>query len=439
MASATVKNLATGGSSGILATDRREHFIDPFKFSELFKDETPFLWLAMKNRRSGFPDPVFKMFQYENTFMRRYIRNNGSSVTIAAASSGAATESDAVTIDGVTGFGSTTTIDASFVHKQFEVWDSALTTKRGVVILTDDTSTTTAKFKNLGTTAIATVDNDYFILISNAQEDGTTAPEAYASELSVVYNQCQQFWTPVQLEGEILYSALRGDNDEFNRLVAEKGKEHKIEMEGAFLKGQSPLGTNLGGADTFSYKDLLTGDNGKVVRTTYGMIPALDNYGSSSGDYQNLWDVSDADFTYGEYVDMTEKLFQYYPAKGELFGIAGGSNISFWSKMTYARSPKNNWTVQFSPTMEKFGINIRQLETPHGILNIAKSDALKFEYKKYMIVVDDRYVSYNEFRPTSYKTNIKTDDAYDGRKDVYFSDAGLGLTHIKTHARLKIV
>lgn len=440
MASATVKNLATGGSSAVLATDRREHFIDPFKFSELFKSETPFLWLAMKNRRSGFPDPVFKMFQYENTFMRRYIRNNGSSVTIAAASAGAAAESDAVTIDGVTGFGSTTTIDASFVHKQFEVWDSTLTTNRGVVLLTDDTSTTTAKFKNLGTTAISTVDNDYFILISNAQEDGSEAPDAYSSELSVVYNQCQQFKTPVQLEGEILYAALRGDNNEFNRLVAEKMKEHKVEMEGSFLKGKAPLGTNLGGADTFSYKDLLTGDNDKVVRTTYGILPALEDYGSTSGQYQNKWDVVEAEYTYSDYVDMTEKMFQYYPPNGELYAVSGPGAISFWSKLTYARSPKNNWTVQFSPqSTDSFGVNIRKLETPHGVLNITKSDALKFEYNKYMIVVDDRYVSYNEFRPTKYQTNVKTDNAYDGRKDLYFSDAGLGLTHIKTHARVKIV
>lgn len=442
MATATVKNLATGGSSGVLATDRREHHIDPFSFSELFKNETPFLWLAMKNRRQISGDPVFKMFQYENTFMRRYIRNNGSTVTIAAASAGAATESDAVTIDGVTGFGSTSTIDASFVHKQFEVWDSTLTTNKGVVLLTDDVSTTTAKFKNLGTTAISTVDNDYYILISNAQEDGTEAPDAYASELSVVYNQCQQFWTPVQLEGEILYAALRGDNNEFQRLVAEKGKEHKVEMEGAFMKGKSPLGTNLGGADTFSYKDLLTGDNGKVVRTTYGLIPALDNYGSSTStdQYRNLWDVTEASFTYDEYVDMTEKMFQYYPPNNELYAVAGPGAVSFWSKLTYARSPKANWTVQFSPQQtDTFGINIRKLETPHGILNITKSDALKFEYNKYMLVIDDRYVSFNEYRPTVYKTNIKTENAYDGRKDVYFSDAGLGLTHIKTHARVKIV
>lgn len=439
MATATVKTLATGGMSGILSGDRRQFYITPDQFSELFKNETPYLALSLKNRESGLKDPLFKMFQYENTYMRRYFYNNGSTVTIGAASSGAATASNAVTIDNVTGYGSTSTIDSSFVHKVFEVWDSTLTTLRGVVLLTDDTSTTTAKFKNLTTTAIATVDNDVFVEISNAQEDGSSAPDAIASELAVVWNQSQQFKTSIELKGELLYAALRGENNEFMRLVAEYTKAHKLNIEGAFLKGMNPVGTNLGAGDTFTNHDLLTGDTGGVVRTTYGIIPAITNYGSSSGDYQNIWTVNSALYQYADFVDMSEKLFQYYPPNGELYAITGPTAMSYWSKLLYARSPKDNWTVQFSPQgKDSFGLNVRKLDTPHGTLNLTKSDALKFEYKSKMVVVDDRYLKYMEYRPTEYKTNVKTDNAYDGRKDQIFSDAGNGITHIKTHALITV-
>ena len=441
MASATVKHLDTGDSTGILRTDRRKWYPIPQEYDELFKDDTPFLSLSMRNKKTGLSDPVFKMFQYENTFFRRYMYNNGSTVTIAAASSGAAAESSAVTIDNVTGFGSTSTIDASFVHKVFEVWDSTLTTLRGRAILTDDTSTTTAKFKNLGTTAIATVDNDVFVLITNAQEDGAEAPDAYSSELAVVWNQCQQFKTPVQLEGEILYASLRGENNELKRLQAEKYKEHRVEIEGAFLKGESPAGTNLGAADTFTDIYALTGDTGKVVRTTYGILPALNAYGTSTttSDYQNLFSITEGSYKYENFVDDTEKIFQYDPPGDTLYAITGPTANSYWSKLLYARSSKDNWVVQLSDKRkDSFGFNIRLLETPNGVLKLRPSKALKYEYKKYMVIPDDRHLAFYEYRPTKFMTDIKKDNAYDGRKDLYWSDAGIGIRHIKSHARMVI-
>ena len=439
MATASVKHLYTGSNTGVLYTDRRDFYLNPTTFSELFKSEVPFTTLARKNRKTGLKDPVFKMFQFENTFMRRYIRNNGSSVTIAAASSGASAESGAVTIDGVTGYGSHSTIDSSFVHNIYEVWDSGLTTKRGVCILTDDTSGTTAKFRNLGTTAISTVDNDYFIHISNAQEDGSEAPDAYSSELEVVWNQCQNFKNPLELKGAILDAALRGDSNELLRLRAEKFKQHKVDIEGAFMRGKAPLGTNLGGADTFTDLDALVGDNSDIIRTTYGIIPAIEDYGSSSGDYQNIWTYPKATMKYADFVDMSEKMFQYYPPDDMLYAISGRGALSFWSKMEYARGVKSNWTVQISEMKkDRMGFNVQYLETPHGVLALTKSDALRFEYNDYMVVPDDRYLSYHEFKPSVFKQNVKTDNDYEGQKDLYKSNVGLGLTHIKTHSLVKL-
>jgi len=442
MATATVKNLATGGMSAIMGVDRRDPYISPAQFAELFKDETPFLWLSLKNRQTGLKDPLFKMFQYENTYMRRYFYNNGSTVTIGAASAGAATESSAVTIDNVTGYGSTTTIDSSFVHKVFEVYDSTwvtdptLATLKGVVLLTDDASTTTAAFKNLTTTAVSTVDNDVFVEITNAQEDGSEAPDAIASELAIVWNQCQQFKTAIQLEGEILYASLRGENNEFMRLVAEYTKAHKLNIEGAFLRGSNPVGLNLAAGDTFTQHDALTGDTGKVVRSTMGIITALNKYGSSSGQYQNLWSFAQASASYSDFVDMSEKIFQFYPPNGELYAVSGPTAYSYWSKLLYARGKgiNDNWTVQFAPQgRDSFGVNVRVLSTPNGDLKLTKSDAMKFENAKKMVVVDDRNIKYMEYRPTEYKADIKKDNAYDGRKDQIFTDAGIGITHIKTH------
>jgi hypothetical protein len=440
MASATVKNLATGGAGGVLSDDRRRYYYKENEFAELFGDVTPYLSLSLRNRVKLGNDPVFKMFQYENTYMRRYVRNNGSSVTIAAASAGASAESDAITIDGVTGFGLTTTIDASMVGKQFEIWDSSKTTRRGLVVLTDDTSTTTAKFKNCGTTAIDTVNDDYFILRSNAQEDGSSAPDAYSTELSTVWNQVQTFKTSVQLEGAILRSSLKGASNELARHNLMKLKEHKLEIEGAFLLGDSPLGTNLAGTDTFAYKDLLTGDTDRVVRTTKGILRCIEDYGETSGDYQNKWTITEGSHKYADFVDMTEKMAQYSPPNRTLRMLCGPSAISYWDKMSYARDSKDKWTVNLTPPEKDgtFGWSVRKLITGHLTLELIQSDSLKYEYAKHMIVIDDRYIQYMDFKSTVFEQDILKENAYDGQKNLYWTEAGNGITHIKAHARVKI-
>lgn len=434
MATASVKHLYTGTTSGVLYTDRRDFYIKPTQFDELYKDVTPLLTLAAKDRKTGLKDSVYKMFQHENPWQRQYMVNNGSTVTIAAASTGAAAESNAVTFDGITGMNSD--IDTSYVHLMFEVWDSTLTTKRGVCILTDDTSSTTAKFRNLTGTAIATVDNDIFVCISNAQEDGSEAPDAWSDELSVVWNQTQQFKTAVEIKGDLYYAALKGASNELSRLRAQKMGEHKVHIEGALKKGSSPLGTNLGAGDTFTDLDKLVGDNSAVVRTTMGYIPAVENYGSTSGQYQNRFEIAAASAKYSDFVDMAEKIFQY--GDEERYALCGPGALSYWSNMAFAN--EQGWQVNISDSKkDSIGWTIKTLETPHGDLKLKKDMGLKFEYNKYMLVPDEKRLSLYEYRPTKFQANIKTDNAYDGEKDLYFSQVGLGMTHIKTHNIIKIV
>jgi hypothetical protein len=446
MASANVKNLATGGMSGVLSGDRRQYYYKPNEFAELFKDVTPYLSLSLRNRVKLGNDPIFKLFQYENTYMRQYFQNNGSSVTIAAASSGASAESSAVTIDNVTGFGLTTTIDASFVHKTFDVWDSTVLTDpknatyKGTVVLTDDTSTTTAKFKNFGGTAIATVDNDVFVYQSVAAEDGSEAPDATATELSTVWGQVQTFKTAVQLEGAILRSSLRGASNELVRHNLLKMKEHKLAIDKAFMWGQAPAGTNLDGSGTFTDSDQFTGDTGRVIRSTYGICRAIEDYGSTSGDFQNKWTVTAGTFKYADYVAMTEKMFQYDPPNQTLYALCGLGAMSYWSTLEYARSSRDNWIVQLSARQpdKTFGWSIRMLETPHGMLKLTPSMSLKYERNNYMLIPDDRYINYMDFKSTVFMQDILKENAYDGQKNLYWTEAGNGITHIKTHSRVVI-
>lgn len=428
---AVVKNLYTGTTTGVLYTDRRQFYLKPNQFAELFPSVTPFLTFTMKaNFRSGLADPVFKLFEHQAPWERQYLQNNGSTVAIAAGATGAAAESNAVTFDNITGLNSL--IDASYEGLQFEVWDSTLTTKKGVVICTEGTSSTTAKFKNLGKTAVNTVDNDYFVLIGQATEEGVVSPAAWADELKVVWNQCQIFRTPIEITGTLYQASLRGANKELARLRADKAAEHKIRMEKAFLFGSSLLGTNLSDADTFTDLDkLVRTSGGKPVRTTVGLVRAIEMYGASSGQYKSNFSINATSYNYDSFVDDMEIVFQYVPVAGSKDTFIGAKALSFFAKK--AMDKNSGWVLNQDSSIDTRGNKVRYLVTPHGDLKLNLTHSFKYEHSNQMLVADPRNIEYVQYRPTSFNANIKTDDGYDGVKDEYFSDAGLGITNIKAH------
>lgn len=438
MATPTPKNLYTGDTTGVLFLDRRDFYLKPKSFAELFPNVSPFTTFLMRaNFRTGLADPVFKLFQHQAPWQRQVMSVNGSGdIVIAAAGTGAAVESNAVTFNNITGLNAT--IDESYVHLQFEVWDESGSTLKGVVLLTDDTGSATAKFRNLGETAINTVDNDRFVCIGNAQEEGVVAPEAWADELVTVWNQTQIHRTPIEITGSLHQASLRGANKELARLRADKMAEHKIQIEKALLFGSSPLGTNLSSADTFTDLDKLVGDNSKVVRTTVGLLRALQLYGDSTAgaQYQSVFAVG-ATTEYGDLVDILETVFQYVPISGIKDSFLGAGALGWWSKR--AMEKNSGWVInQNSSERNIAGQKVRTLITPHGDINLVLTHSMKFEHKNQMLIVDPTNLEYVQYRPSKFAANIKTDDGFDGVKDEYFSDSGIGITNIKAHQLLEI-
>ena len=97
------------------------------------------------------------------------------------------------------------------------------------------------------------------------------------------------------------------------------------------------------------------------------------------------------------------------------------------------------WNIDMGPSQRNaLGFNYRQLETPHGVIHMVPTPALRGPYNKYMVVVSDENLFHSVYRPPVYQANVKTDDAYDGVKDQYMSDEGLGLTLIESHKIFKI-
>ena len=442
----TKKSMYNGGTAGVLYTDRRDFYVSPQVVKELWTDVAPFTTVISNRESRKVPDPIFKMFEHRNPWVKqKCLVNNGSGVTLDDDDSG-----DTVAVDGIVGLSSSP--DDSWIGLVFEFWNVAETTKAGTAVVTA-VSGSNLTMKSLSGAAFSVVDNAPMYVIGNAQGEGMTAPEAWADELQVVYNSSQIFKTLLQITGTLLAASLRGESSELARLRAQKNQEHKMQKEKAFLFGQRDSGTGLGEAaydagnkasnvdETFA-DDGRTDASGNVLRTTYGAVSAMDKYGESgSYDYQNVFSISEATYTYNSFVDDMEKVFQYVPEAGVKRAFCGAGALGYWSKMAGSEgiAGSSGWTVNLSDMRrDSLGFNYKVLETPHVILQLIPTPALRGPYNKYMLVVSEENLFHAQYRSPMYQANIKTDNAFDGVKDQYFSDEGVGMTLIESHHLFKV-
>jgi hypothetical protein len=438
-------------ASGVLYTDRRNFYVDPQVTKELWTDVAPFTTMISNQEQRQVPDPVFKMFEHRNPWVKQEFQNAGETVTLAANG----TESAALNIDNIQGLASS--VDSSYVGLVVEIWNEAKNSKKATALISSSVDADEIKVKIISTESgsdYTLVDNDYYLVIGNAHGEGSSAPDAWSDELDVVYNSCQIFKTPLQVTGTLEAAVLRGESSELARLRRMKAQEHKMQKEKAFLFGQRVGGTGLGDA-SYDAGNLgsdpaegaladggRTDSDGNLIRTTYGIISALEKYGNSTAthDGQNVFTV-DSSYSYGSFVDDMEKVFQYIPEAGVKRAFVGAGALGYWSKMAGDSGLAGNsgWSVNLGDMKrDALGFNYRVLETPHCMLQLIPTPALRGPYNKYMAVVSDENLFHAVYRPSMYQTNIKQDNAFDGVKDQYMSDEGVGIQLIESHHLFKI-
>ena len=416
-------------ATGVLYDDRRDFYIDPQVVKELWTDVAPFTTVVSNKETRQTNDPVFKMFEHRNPWVKQQFALGSNPDNLAAGND----ESIACTVTNISHLADAA--DSSWLGLVCEVWDSTLTTKRGVVMITTATSNSAVKYKNLTDSAIDAATGDIFQVIGNARAEGDVAPDAWSDELQVVFNSCQIFKTPLEITGTLLQAALRGESSELARLRTQKNQEHKMQKEKAFLFGTRVGGTDLAGSETFGDGGRTMSASGGLVRTTYGILSAIEKYGAASGDDQSRFTVDSA-YTYSNFVDDMEKVFQYVPTSGVKRAFCGAGALGYWSKMAGSEgfAGGSGWTVNLSDMKrDTLGFNYKVLETPHGILQLIPTPALRGPYNKKMLVIDEDNMFHAQYRSPMFQANIKTDNGYDGVKDQYFSDEGIGISLIESH------
>ena len=95
-------------ASGVLYTDRRNFYVDPQVTKELWTDVAPFTTMISNQEQRDVPDPVFKMFEHRNPWVKQEFQ----SATDVASRSAADAESNNMDIDNIKG------LDINFTNTQ---------------------------------------------------------------------------------------------------------------------------------------------------------------------------------------------------------------------------------------------------------------------------------------------------------------------------------
>jgi len=441
----TPKILFQGGASNVLFTDRRQFYPETEVF-EYWKNLTQFLtWVSTISRRPT-PDALYKIFEDTPTFQNQYFYNNGSGLTIASNGS----ESAAITVDNITNLTQGSTADESLIGLLFEVWNSTGTTKKGQAYISSVPSATTIKMKTTKASALTTADNDVFRCIGSVRGEKSVAGESYYNELSVVWNSTHFFSLPVEITGKLYKEVkLRGVSSELGRLREKKFKEMKMHVQNGLLKSSSTVGTNLDGSGSFTEANLRTitdqDSNSSSVRTTYGYIPILEDYGiewtgvGSMNENTNIFTIAAGTLNFDMFTDMSKIIhnkresdiipaFCGYGFIAEISKkVKDASKFGFLGKVEIGDNKINS-----------LGFNVRNLYTPFGTIQLIPTKALANEYEHYALLPNDQAIGVREYEPWEYVTDIKKDNNYTGIKDVINYDAGLQMNLLKTHHMIRL-
>jgi hypothetical protein len=415
-------NTTYADNNGVLFTDRRNLYLDPNITHELYPSVTPFLtFISRVQKRKKTKDPDFKMFEHRSKFYDMYCLINDGAISENLV---VGTETGTIAIDGMIG--------GIQLGSLVDVWNNAKTTYKGQAIVTTYTSQTSIELTATYVSSAALADNDYLFIISDAQAEGSGAPTAFADELEIAWNSCGIMKTPVQITGTLLEMSLKGYSKELARLRIEKEKEHKMKKEKAFLFSRRIGGLSTAPAHTVD-------SSGNAIRTTHGIIPSIEGYNSGSNVIQRQM----ATFNYDAFVDDMVTMFADVNERSVKYGFAGAGYLSYLNKISQGGFLRDT-NIYLNPNtkMSKYGFNIRELETPEGVLKLVPTRELTKThgglYTNTCVIIDPENVYHVTYRPSKYQTSIQDNDV-DGIKDQYFSDEGCGVVLPETHFIHKLV
>lgn len=437
MAVQEVKYSVSGGTSGVLYTDRRKFDLDRNRVKELYPTVAPFTTFITKLKSIPTSDPDYKMFEHRSEWVDMKFEVDGAGTW----ANGSATVGwDIANLD-VTATGAANT-NVGFLVKglilEFRDAATSIVNGRAVITNVDTQQQIDILSLTMGASAAAAgladlADGDIAYVIGQAHEEGSGSPSAWHTELSLIWNSAQIMKTPVEITGTLLETALRGYSNELARLRNQKMMEHKMLKNKHFLFGYrnssaiSLLGTSAAGLGSPLH---VAGSNSRPIRSTMGIVTALNIYGDSNNKYA----FTKATTGYDDINSAFQAIFDKVNVKGVKYGFGAPDVITWFTNSGTGSFVSNSGaSIQIASGLSRFGFPVKVVETGHGDLVLAKDIAFKAPYTGNLVIVDPANIGHRVFRNPKYETSIQNNDA-DLVKDQFFSDEGMDITLLETHA-----
>ena len=279
-------------------------------------------------------------------------------------------------------------------------------------------------------------DNDGCQIVGTSFEEGTGSPDTFSDTIEDDFGYTQIFKTACELTNTAIATRYRGYENEFDRIWAQKLREHKVDIERAMLFGQKARVNGV------QYTEGLVGHIVKNVN------PITDNsafsYDSGNAYYRS---VAQAELTYDRLLADLEVIFD--PARGgasEKLVLASLPVITFFNKMGdgafidasvgHANGP---YRVNMDNVSGQFGHQLMEINTIHGSMFLVKEPLFRGIASGFMLMADMSKLAYRPLvgnglnRDTQIMTNVQA-AAEDLRKDMIMTEAGLEITLPECHA-----
>jgi hypothetical protein len=279
-------------------------------------------------------------------------------------------------------------------------------------------------------------DNDEAQIVGTSFEEGTGSPDTFSDTLEDDFGYTQIFKTACELTNTAIATRYRGYSNEFERIWAQKLREHKVDIERAMLFGQKARVNGV------QYTEGLVGHIVKNV------APVTDNsafsYSTGSPYYRS---VTQAELTYDRLLADLEVIFD--PARGgssERLVLASLPVITFFNKMgdgafidASVGQSSSPFRVNMNNVQGSFGHSLMEINTVHGSMYLVKEPLFRGIASGFMLMADMSKLAYRPLvgnginRDTQIMTNVQNADE-DLRKDMILTEAGLEVTLPECHA-----
>ena len=287
-------------------------------------------------------------------------------------------------------------------------------------------------------------------VIGTAFGEGTASPTSFGYGIDDTQGYTQIFKTSAYMSNTAMATKMRGYSSEWDRTWAMKLREHKVDIERAFLFN------NKGIVNSVQYTDGIIG-NILASGSTWEATDATDLAYASDKPYTRSIDIApsgtaaNTEATYDRFLQDFEVIFA--PERGgasQKFVMASLPVVTYMNQLkngfmsASADSNVMRYNMDFSSAEGGLGHKVMKVDTVHGSIAIVKNPLLKGVGSSMMVGVDLDNVKYRPLvgngvnRDTYIDTNVQTPDE-DSRKDLILTEAGLEVCLPESHFLFSLV